>query len=106
MSQPVEFLNAFAHALAIMTLYPEGHPSREKSIETAFELLQSLTHTGTRPTFTFLDEEVVYGKICSGSSRRGSGVTDSSPPASSGSNSSGSSVTTSSRTFCRRFWRG
>jgi putative nucleotidyltransferase with HDIG domain len=62
MSQPVDFLNAFAHALAIMTLYPEGHPSREKSIETAFELLQSLTHTGTRPTFTFLDEEVVYGK--------------------------------------------
>jgi hypothetical protein len=62
MSQPVEFLNAFAHALAIMTLYPEGHPSREKSIETAFDLLQSLTQSGTRPTFTFLDEEVVYGK--------------------------------------------
>jgi len=61
MSQPVDFLNAFAHALAIMTLYPDGHPSRERSIETAFELLHSLSSAGTRPTFTFLDEEVVYG---------------------------------------------
>ena len=73
MSQPVEFLNAFAHALAIMTLYPEGHPSREKSIETAFELLQSLTQTGTRPTFTFLDEEVVTARSAPGAQGVGVG---------------------------------
>ena len=29
MSQPVGFLNALAQALAVMALYPEGHPSRE-----------------------------------------------------------------------------
>ena len=30
MNDPVRFLNGFAQALAVMTLYPEGHPSRER----------------------------------------------------------------------------
>jgi putative nucleotidyltransferase with HDIG domain len=62
MSEPASFLNAFAHALAVMTLYPEGHPSRESAIDTSYEDLSDLTKTGARPSFTFLDDEVVYGR--------------------------------------------
>ena len=29
MSDPVRFLNAFAQVFGVMTLYPDGHPSRE-----------------------------------------------------------------------------
>ena len=33
MSDPVRFLNAFAQTLGVMTLYPEGHPSRERAVD-------------------------------------------------------------------------
>ena len=36
MSDPVRVLNAFAHALAIIGLYPEGHPSSERAIDAAY----------------------------------------------------------------------
>ena len=42
MTDPVRFLNAFAHVLAVMTLYPEGHPSREGAVDAAFEGLSGL----------------------------------------------------------------
>ena len=61
MSDPGGFLKSFAQALAIMTLYPEGHPSREKAIDAAYQLLDGLTRTSAVPAFTFLDEEVIYG---------------------------------------------
>ncbi|HXW05630.1 MAG TPA: HD domain-containing phosphohydrolase [Vicinamibacterales bacterium] len=61
MSDPASFLNAFAHALAVMTLYPTGHPSREKAVDGAYHLLDGLLDLPVRPTFTFLGEEVVYG---------------------------------------------
>jgi putative nucleotidyltransferase with HDIG domain len=59
MSDPVRFLNAFAHALGVMTLYPEGHPSRERAVDVAFEELAALAVPGA---FTFLDDEVVFGR--------------------------------------------
>lgn len=62
MSDPVAFLNAFVHALAVMVLYPEGHPSREKAIDGAFDAFDSLWSAMPRPTFTFLDDEVVFGQ--------------------------------------------
>jgi putative nucleotidyltransferase with HDIG domain len=62
MSHPADFLTALAHALAIMTLYPEGHPSREKAIDAAYQLLDELSNTSARPVFTFLDDDVVYGR--------------------------------------------
>ena len=61
MSDPGGFLKSFAQALAIMTLYPEGHPSRERAIDAAYQLLDGLTHSNASPAFTFLDEEVIYG---------------------------------------------
>ena len=63
MSDPVRFLNAFAHSLGVMTLYPEGHPSREKAVDSAFEELDGLTTAGGHlPSFTFLEDEVVFGR--------------------------------------------
>jgi len=62
MSEPIAFLNAFAHALSVMTLYPEGHPSRESAIDATYEQLSDLTSGGQRPSFTFLDDEVIYGR--------------------------------------------
>lgn len=61
MSDPVRFLNAFAHGLSVMTLYPEGHPSRERAVDAAFEDLDALSSGAGLPSFTFLDDEVVYG---------------------------------------------
>jgi len=63
MSDPVRFLNAFAQALGVMTLYPDGHPSREKAVDAAFDELDGLTIPGGHPpAFTFLDDEVVFGR--------------------------------------------
>jgi putative nucleotidyltransferase with HDIG domain len=62
MSDPVRFLNAFAQALSVMTLYPEGHPSRERAVDIAFAELEGLTAPGAQPSFTFLDDEVVFGR--------------------------------------------
>jgi putative nucleotidyltransferase with HDIG domain len=62
MSDPASFLKAFAHVLAVMTLYPEGHPSRERALDTAFEGLGGLSTPSGHPSFTFLEEEVVYGR--------------------------------------------
>lgn len=62
MSDPGGFLNSFAHALAVMTLYPNGHPSRERAIDAAYLALDGLAAVSGRPTFTFLEDEVVYGR--------------------------------------------
>jgi putative nucleotidyltransferase with HDIG domain len=61
MSDPGGFLNSFAHALAVMTLYPLGHPSRERAIDTAYQILDDLQGASGHPTFTFLESEVLYG---------------------------------------------
>jgi putative nucleotidyltransferase with HDIG domain len=62
MSDPAGFLNSFAQALAVMTLYPDGHPSRERSIDAAYQMLEGLTEGAVRPSFTFLESEIVYGR--------------------------------------------
>jgi putative nucleotidyltransferase with HDIG domain len=62
MSDPAGFLNFFAQALSVMTLYPQGHPSRERAIDAAYQALDGLPDTHGQPSFTFLDNEVVYGR--------------------------------------------
>lgn len=62
MSEPVRFLNAFAHALAVMQLYPEGHPSRERAIDEAFEELDAMAAARPHLSFTFLEDEVVFDR--------------------------------------------
>ena len=65
MSDPTIFLNAFAHVLAVMTLYPAEHPLRERALDAAYEELTGLTGShgpSDRPSFTFLEDEVIYGR--------------------------------------------
>ena len=62
MSDPARFLNTFAQALTVMTLYPEGHPSRGKAFDAAYEELSGLPALSENPSFTFIEDEVVFGR--------------------------------------------
>ncbi|HEU5466799.1 MAG TPA: HD domain-containing phosphohydrolase [Gemmatimonadales bacterium] len=59
---PIKFLGSLAQALAGMSLYAEGHPARDRGIDAAFEQLGGLQQDTATPLFTFLGDEVVYGK--------------------------------------------
>jgi putative nucleotidyltransferase with HDIG domain len=61
MNDPAAFLTSCAQALSIMTLYPDGHPSRDKAVDAAYLQLDGLSARAEVPSFTFLDEEVVFG---------------------------------------------
>jgi putative nucleotidyltransferase with HDIG domain len=60
---PVRFLNAFAQALAAMALYRDGHPARERALDVAYQQVQDLQADASRPLFTFLGDEVVFGRL-------------------------------------------
>jgi putative nucleotidyltransferase with HDIG domain len=62
MSDPVRFLTAVGQALAVMGLYPPGHPSRERAVDASYDLLQQLAESDTPPRFSFLDGDVIYGR--------------------------------------------
>jgi putative nucleotidyltransferase with HDIG domain len=59
MNDPIGFLHAFAHVLGLATLYAQGHPSRERAIDAAYEALEGLP---VPTAITFLDDEVVFGR--------------------------------------------
>lgn len=61
MSEPRNFLVAFAQSLAAMALYKDGHPARERSVDTAYQKLLDLRASEPHPLFTFLGDEVLYG---------------------------------------------
>jgi putative nucleotidyltransferase with HDIG domain len=63
MSDPIRFLTSFAQALSTMALYSDGHPARERVVDRSFEALRDLQKDDPRPQFSFLGEEVVYGRI-------------------------------------------
>jgi len=63
MSDPARFLTGFAQALAAMTLYRDGHPARERAVDVAYQELHDLQADTARPLFTFLGDEVVYGRL-------------------------------------------
>ena len=63
MSAPIRFLNGFAQAIAAMALYRDGHPQRERAIDAAYRDLHDLQTEDPRPLFTFLGDEVIYGKL-------------------------------------------
>ena len=60
MSDPVRFLTGLGQALATMALYGDGHPARERALDSAYEHLLELSRTDPGPTFSFLDEQVLY----------------------------------------------
>ena len=63
MSDPARFLTSFAHALAAMSLYRDGHPARGRAVDAAYQELHDLQADTARPLFTFLGDEVVYGQL-------------------------------------------
>ena len=60
---PARFLNSFAQALAAMALYKIGHPARERALDVAYQQIQDLQADQARPLFTFLGDEVVFGRL-------------------------------------------
>ena len=62
MNDPSTFLHSLGQALSVMGLYPEGHPSRERAIDAAYNGIDGLSHGSGKPSFTFLDGDVVYGR--------------------------------------------
>lgn len=63
MSEPIRFLTSFAQALSAMGLYRDGHPARGRAIDVAYQELVELQKHAAKPSFTFLGDEVVFGKI-------------------------------------------
>jgi putative nucleotidyltransferase with HDIG domain len=62
-SDPARFLGVFAQALAGMSLYAEGHPARARGIDAAYQELLDLQAEYPRPLFTFLGDEVIFGRL-------------------------------------------
>ena len=60
MSSPGDFLTAFAQALSALSLYPDGHVSRERALDSTFEKLSDLLGEDNSPFFSFLENEVIY----------------------------------------------
>ena len=60
---PAKFLNAFAQAMAAMALYRDGHPARERALDVAYQQVLDLQADTPRPLFTFLGDEVVFGRL-------------------------------------------
>ena len=63
MSEPARFLTAFAQSLATMSLYNDGHPQRERTIDSAYDTLLRLQENDPRPRFSFLGQDVIYGEM-------------------------------------------
>ncbi|MGH7552230.1 MAG: HD-GYP domain-containing protein [Longimicrobiales bacterium] len=63
MTEAVRFLTSLSQSLATMTLYEDGHPARERVIDTAYGALRDLQSVIERPLFTFLGDDVVCGKV-------------------------------------------
>ena len=63
MSDPVRFLTSLVQSLSTMALYAEKHPARERAVDRSFDVLRDLQLVDSRPQFTFLGEETVYGQL-------------------------------------------
>ena len=63
MSAASGFLNALAQALSVHALYPDGHASRERAVDLAYERLRDLLSEQSEPEFSFLGDEVVFGTL-------------------------------------------
>lgn len=63
MTDASTFLHALAQALSALGLYPEGHVSRERALDTAFQAMFDLLSVKREPSFSFLGDEVVFDDI-------------------------------------------
>ena len=60
MPDPITFLNGLAQALSSLSLYPEGHTSRERALDQVYLSLRDLLDDDPSPSFSFLGDEVIY----------------------------------------------
>lgn len=58
-----KFLNGFAQAISTMGLYADGHPARERVIDSSYGLLRKLQEKDPTPQFSFLGLDVIYGQV-------------------------------------------
>jgi putative nucleotidyltransferase with HDIG domain len=61
MTEAIRFLTSLAQALAKMSLYANGHPTRAKAADASFAQLRELQKVDATPRFSFLGPAVVYG---------------------------------------------
>ena len=61
-AEGVEFLHAFAQALAVVAMYPPGHATRRRALDNTYQRLLDLFAVNEWPMFSFLGDEVVLGK--------------------------------------------
>ena len=62
MSEPVRFLTALAQVLSALGLYGEDHPAGRRFADAAFRQLADLQRGRPDLIFTFMPEEVVFGR--------------------------------------------
>lgn len=62
MSEPVRFLTGLSQALSTLALYGDGHPAVAKTTEGAYQQLADLQRGRGPLTFTFLSDEVLFGR--------------------------------------------
>jgi putative nucleotidyltransferase with HDIG domain len=56
------FLTSLAQTISTMALYKPGHPARERVVDRTYSLLQEMLSENSHPEFSFLGDEVVYGR--------------------------------------------
>ena len=61
MTEAIRFLTSLAQALAKMSLYANGHPTRARAADASFAQLRELQKVNATPRFSFLGRSVVYG---------------------------------------------
>ena len=61
-AEATRFLMALGQGLATANLYSGDHPAREKATDVLFNELSALLELTPNPKFSFLGEEVIYGR--------------------------------------------
>lgn len=62
MSDPVRFLTALSHGLSTLGLYGENHPAVRRATDAAYRELTDLQRECPALVFTFLTDEVMFGR--------------------------------------------
>ena len=62
MSEPVRFLTSLSQALSTLGLYGDGHPAVRRATDAAYTELADLQQGRPALVFTFLPEEVLFGR--------------------------------------------
>jgi putative nucleotidyltransferase with HDIG domain len=61
--EAVTFLHSFAQSISALSLYPEGHVSRERALDNVYQAMFDLLGKDRSPRFSFLGDEVVYNDV-------------------------------------------